>query len=124
VFTFVMCATGCDFRRALEIVAEFSEGVARDSEPRSGSRFGASEGAKPLRPPKAGGLDSPFSRDSRARILAALDAAERRLRAIEATNRAASRALATPCEPERQGNCLLTSTQRITPNGRDHGNCR
>ncbi len=36
VFEFVMRATGCDFRRALEIVFEFSEGVASGSDPRSG----------------------------------------------------------------------------------------
>jgi DNA primase len=44
VFAFVMRANACDFRCALEIVAEFSEGVARASGPRGGPRFGASEG--------------------------------------------------------------------------------
>src|SRR5258708_2906339 len=47
VFAFVMRINDCDFRRALEIVAQFSEGVARASDPRSGLRFGASEGASP-----------------------------------------------------------------------------
>jgi len=47
LFDFVMSVECCDFRRALEITAEFSERVARASESRSGSRFGASEGAKP-----------------------------------------------------------------------------
>jgi hypothetical protein len=99
-----MRATGCNFRRALEIVTEFSDGVARASEPRSGSRLGASEGAKPLSPPKAGVCHSQFSEDSRAQILLALEATDRRLRAIEATNRAASAPLATACEPESHRN--------------------
>ena len=37
IFVFVMRVTGCDFRRALEIVAEVSAGVATGSEPRSGA---------------------------------------------------------------------------------------
>ena len=106
IFVFVMRATGCGFRRALEVVAEFSDGVAR-AEPRSGSRFGASEGAKPLSPPKAGASHSQSSQDLRARTLATLEVANRRLRAIEATNRAASAALATACEPERGGEVFL-----------------
>jgi hypothetical protein len=101
LFDFVMSVECCDFRRALEIVADFSERVARGSESRSGSRFGASEGAKPLSPPKAGALHSPSSGDSRARILRALEATNRRLRAIERANREASAVLATACEPER-----------------------
>jgi hypothetical protein len=99
VFAFVMRANDCDFRRALRIVAEFNAGVARASEPRSGSRFGASEGAKSLSPPKAGAPHSQSSGDSRARILAALEATNRRLLAIHAQNRASSAALATACEP-------------------------
>jgi hypothetical protein len=116
VFEFVMRATGCDFRRALEIVAGFS-GVARASDPRSGSRFGASEGASP---PAAKRPDSNSQnhRGPRARILAALDAANRRLRVIEVTNRKARAATATACEPEWNGNCLLSSTQRISARGR------
>jgi DNA primase len=107
VFAFVMRVTGCDFRRALEIVADFSKGVACASEPRSGSRFGASEGAKPLSPPKAGACYSQSSLDSRARLLAALEATNRRLRAIEAANRDASAALVTACEPDRGSLYLL-----------------
>jgi hypothetical protein len=99
VFAFVMRANDCDFRRALRIVAEFNAGVAHDSEPRSGSRFGGSEGAKPLSLPKAGVPHSQSCQDSRARILAALDATDRRLRAIQSQNRATSAALATACEP-------------------------
>jgi hypothetical protein len=102
VFAFVMRVIDCDFHRALQIVTEFTVGVARASDPRSGSRFGGSEGGvSPLSPPKAGVLHSQFSEDSRARILAALEATGRRLRATEATNRAASAALATACEPDR-----------------------
>jgi hypothetical protein len=46
--------------------------------------------------------------------LAALDATNRRLRTIEETIRKARAARATACEPERNGNCFLTSTQRIS----------
>jgi hypothetical protein len=94
-----MLVNDCDFRRALEIVAQCSDGVARASEPRSGSRSGGSEGAKPLSLPKAGVPNSQSLPDSRARILAALDDADRRLLAIQAQNRATSAALATACEP-------------------------
>lgn len=105
-----MRAIGCDFHRALEIVAEFSEGVAHASGPRSGSRFGVSEGAKPLSPAKRDSLHSQSLEDSRARILAALDAADRRLGRIMATNRAALAALATACEPERGESFSLEET--------------
>jgi hypothetical protein len=106
-----MLATGCNFRRALEITKEFSDGVGRASEPRSGSRFGASEGAKPLSPPKAGVCHSQFSRDSHARIVAALTATNRRLCAIMDANRDASTALATACEPDRADTPLLEETK-------------
>jgi hypothetical protein len=109
LFAFVMLAKRCCFRRALEIVAELCDGVARASGPRSGPRFGASEGAKPLSPPKAGALHSQYLQESRARILAAVDSANRRLRAIEATNRASSAALATACEADRVATPLLGS---------------
>jgi DNA primase len=111
LFAFVMRATGCDFRHALQIVAEFSVGVARDSEPRSGSRFDAGVGAKPLSPAKRGAPNSQSTQDARARVLEALDATNRRLRAIEAANRAASVSLATACEPERSGSLLLEETE-------------
>lgn len=100
VFDFVMRTKGCDFRGALEFVAEVCEGVASGSDPRSGSRSAASVGAKPLCPAKRGIVYSPNSQGRRARLLAALDAANRRLNAIDATNRAARAALATACEPE------------------------
>jgi hypothetical protein len=103
LFAFVMRAYRCDFRRALDIVTAFSEGVARASESRSDSHLGASEGAKPLSPPQAGARHSRSTNEQRARILAALDATERRLLLIEVTNRAASAALATACEPLRTG---------------------
>jgi DNA primase len=101
VFAFVMRAEGCNFFQALEVVAEFLNGVARANKPRSGLWFGASEGAKPLRTPKAAAHHSQSHQQARARILEKLDATDRRLRGIEATNRAASAALATACEPER-----------------------
>jgi hypothetical protein len=102
VFTFVMRAFGCDFYRALQIVAEFSSGVALASDARSGSRLGVGEGAKPLGPPKAGNSNSQSLEGTRARVLADLDATNRRLLAIDATNRATSAALSTPCEPRRE----------------------
>ena len=111
LFAFVMRSAGCDFLRALQIVSEFSEQVARDSEPRSGSRFDAGVGAKPLSPAKRGAPHSQSIQESRAGILAALDATNRRLRAIEETNRAALAALATACEPARGGSLLLEETK-------------
>jgi len=103
VFTFVVHVFGCDFYRSLQIVAEFCDGVALARDPRSGSRLGVGEGAKPLGPPKAGISNSQSFESSRGHILAKLDATSRRLLAIDATNRAASAALATSCEP-RHGN--------------------
>lgn len=82
LFDFVMLAESCDFLEALRIVADFSLGVARESDPRSGSRSRAGVGASP-------GLAKQgisHSRESRAKILARLDAVNRRLRAIEAAN--------------------------------------
>jgi hypothetical protein len=64
-------------------------------------------------------MHSQSTQEPHARILAPLDATDRRLAriGIVATNRAASAALATACEPHWNGNCFLTSTQRISPNG-------
>jgi hypothetical protein len=100
LFEFVMLAEDCAFSEALWIVADFSSGVARESGLRSGPRFRASVGAAPG-PAKQGRQHSQSAHECRARILAALDAAERRRRAIEATNHVASTELATECEPER-----------------------
>jgi hypothetical protein len=108
VFDFVMRVVGCDFLHALRIVAEFSGRVARDCETRSGSRFDAGEGAQPLNAAKRRAPHSPFEA-SRARILAALDAADRRLARIAATNAKTSAALATACEPERGESPLLVN---------------
>lgn len=94
VFDFIMRVESCDFRQALQILAAFP-GVARDSEPRSGERFGAGVGASPPAA-KRPALNSP---DERARIVAQLDATEKRLQGIRAANAAASAALATACEP-------------------------
>jgi hypothetical protein len=103
IFSFIMQIHNCDFRRALEIVALHSEGVALASDPRSGSRFGVGEGENPLRPPKAAVSYSQSSQNSRARILAELEATDRRIRKIQAANDAASARLATACEPLRGG---------------------
>lgn len=97
LFDFIIRAEGCDFSRALRIVAGFSSGLVREREPRSGERFRAGVGASPG-PAKQGISYSP---ESRAEILARLDATNRRVRAIEAVNCAASADLATACEPER-----------------------
>jgi hypothetical protein len=100
VFAFIMEVVGCGFGTSLEIVAEFSAGLARASEPRSGSRSGTSEGASPQaaeRPPSY----SQFKQQTRTQVLAQVETTNRQLAAIETTNRAASLALATPCEPDR-----------------------
>jgi DNA primase len=99
IFAFVMRAEGCDFFDALRIVAGFS-GVASESGPRSGPRFRASVGAAPSAA-KRQSIYSQSTQESRAGILAALEATDRRVRAIEAVNRAAALELATACEPER-----------------------
>jgi DNA primase len=107
VFSFVMRILSCDFRRALEIVALHSERVALASDPRSGSRFGVGEGTQSLRLPKAAVYHSQCSKNSRARILAELDATKRRLQAILAANDTASATLATACEPIRGGSPFI-----------------
>lgn len=89
----------CDFRRAVEIVALHSERVALASDPRSGSRFGVGEGTQSLRLPKAAVYHSQSPQNLRAQILAELNATDRRLRKIHATNDAASAALSTACDP-------------------------
>jgi len=119
LFAFVMLARRCNFRRALQIVAEFSDGVARASGPRSGPRFGASEGAEPLSPPKAGTSNSQSLSNSRERILAALEASDRRAQASQESNRLASIALATACEPDRLGTSLLVKNRITAPDGHE-----
>jgi CHC2 zinc finger len=98
VFDFIMLAEGCDFRRALEIVT--SLGVAAVSEGRRPERFDGGVGASPRAAQRPASY-SQFTEEPRARILAGLEATDRRLRAIEATNRAAALSLATACEPDR-----------------------
>jgi len=100
LFAFVMRAEACEFRRALEIVAQRVQGGARESEPRSGERFRAGRG---LPPPaaKRPGTNSQSAQALRAKLLANLEATTRRLALVNSVNRAASRALATPCEPDR-----------------------
>lgn len=100
IFAFVMRAENCCFRSALEIVAGYSEGVARGSELRSSSRFDSGVGATPLRPPKAGVSYSQASDKARTEILAALDATNHRLRAIGTANGETRDELSTACEPE------------------------
>jgi CHC2 zinc finger len=115
LLTFAMRAASCDFYQALRIVREFSEGVARASKPRSGLRFGASEGGdSPLSPPKAGVCDSQFSAESRALLLAAIERTDRRLEAIRKANVQAAEVLATACEPWTEAEPLLLVKNRIT----------
>jgi hypothetical protein len=99
MFAFVMHVEGCDFLDALRIVATLS-GVASESGPRSGPRFRASVGASPG-PAKQGTQHSQSTQKSRAQILVALSATDRRLARIAATNAEESRALWTPCQPDR-----------------------
>jgi DNA primase len=101
VFAFVMRATGCVFRRALEIVAELSEGVESESEPRSGERFRANAGDEVPSAREAGAHHSQSIKERRAPALAALAETEKNLACIAATNAKASAALATACEPDR-----------------------
>jgi hypothetical protein len=102
LFEFVMRAIGCDFSRALRIVAEFSKGVASESKPRSGARLRAKQGGEAPSACEAGNIHSQSTQIARARILAALDATNRRLKVIAATNAEESAVpLATACEPER-----------------------
>jgi CHC2 zinc finger len=113
IFAFAMTIRGCGFRSALGLVNDFLLGVAFASDPRSGSRFGESEGGgSPLSPPKAGVLHSQSSpEDARAIIIARLDATNRRLEAIRKANREAAEILATACEPstDSEGSLLLES---------------
>jgi hypothetical protein len=101
IYSFIMLAEGVDFLDALRIVSGVSDGVASGSSPvrSTRERFAAGEGAKPL------GLRSKPSViarpvESRAQVLASLDATNQRLAQIAATNRAALAALATACEPD------------------------
>jgi len=111
IFAFVMQTVHCDFYQALRVVSEFLNGVASDSKPRSGLWFGASEGVEPLKPPKAAAYHSQCSQQSRAQILAALDATNRRLLTIQATNSADSEDIATACEPSRSDGAFYLKIQ-------------
>jgi CHC2 zinc finger len=104
VFAFIMRAEKCEFSRALEIVVQFSLRVARESAPRSGKRFRAGEGAKPLSA-RSALIDRPKDETERNRIIARLDATEARLRLIRATNDADALGFSTACE-EAQGERL------------------
>jgi hypothetical protein len=110
LFAFVMRAEDCEFRRALEIVAQLAPEGARESEPQSGERFRAGRG---LPPPaaKRPGTNSQSSEVLQARLLDKLEATTRRLALVNGTNRAASRALATPCEPDRYAPLLENTGQ-------------
>lgn len=97
VFAFIMRIEGCDLPSALRIAIEITAG-STGSEGRRPSRFAGCEGGTAPCLPKAG---SQNSQKNRARVLARLQEAERRLAMIRATNAAASAALATACELDR-----------------------
>lgn len=110
LFAFVMRAEGCNFPRAVQIVAEFSSGVAHSGSPRSGERFGVRVEGEALSACAAGEQHSP---DSRASILARLDETERVLAAIQRTNDADYLRLARACEPGERSEPLFIRN-RIT----------
>jgi len=100
VFDFVRRICNCSFCDALDAVARFSAGVARESEPRSGERFRAGLGASPQAAKRPASY-SQSSQERHAEIIAALDATNRRLQLIQDSNLKDSAALATACEPSR-----------------------
>lgn len=115
LFDFVMQVENLPFSAALDWVSDFpfrqqsEQGVALASDQQSWSRYGVSEGGdSPLCSPKASKKHSQSSQPSREQILAMLEATNRRVRAIEATNFADSAALATACEPRGEGHGLFT----------------
>jgi CHC2 zinc finger len=119
LFDFVMLAEDCTFSDALRVVVD-SSGIARESGPRSGPRVRASVGAAPD-PAKQGTPHSQSLTSSLARILEPLEGTNRRLRKIEATNRAASAALATPCEPRADGSAFTCQKPDNSPEEKQHG---
>ncbi|MGC1107573.1 MAG: hypothetical protein WA876_13640, partial [Candidatus Acidiferrales bacterium] len=80
---------------------------------RSGERIRAREGAKPLSGPEARVIHSQ-KRESRAELLARLDAIEKRNAAIRTANDSASAEFGTACEPLRGEAALLLVNKRIT----------
>jgi CHC2-type zinc finger protein len=111
IFAFAMRAAHCNFYQALQIVSDFVDGVASANKPRSGLWFGASEGAKPLKPPQAAAYHSQCSEESRAQILAALDSTNRRLLRIQNSNSADPEDIATACEPSRSDGAFYLKIQ-------------
>jgi hypothetical protein len=112
------CMRGGDCFSLVQAVENlsFPDAVARVAGWLSGSsERAAGFAARSLRPPVlrpegflalTGKCEPRSLQERRARIVASLDATNRRLRAIEATNRAASAALATPCKPRGEGGPL------------------
>jgi DNA primase len=113
IFAFVMRATGCDFRRALETVAGWCAGVVSESEPRSGERFRANKGDEVPSAREAGVLHSQLINEGRVRALDVLAETEKTLARIAVTNARASAALATACEPDRLVGPLLEKTGQL-----------
>lgn len=110
LFDFVMLAEHCDFPSALRIVSDFVFGVARESERRSRERFRAREGAKPLSGPEAR-VSHRQKRETRAELLARLDATDARNGAIRAADDEAFAEFERLCEPS---DSFLLVNKRIT----------
>jgi hypothetical protein len=102
VIDFIVAIEDCDFSKALGILEGFSPGVARESEPRSGSRFRTGVGASPPAA-KQPGIHSP----NQERELA-----QWRVAAWEKTMRAHIREAALPCEPFDEHTPLLLETRK------------
>jgi len=102
VFDFVMQVENLPFSAAVQWLRDlrYREEVSGGRRVRPAGFAGrASQGAKPPNQPKADHHNSPTGARARARIIEALDAADRRLAAWEEVTRAELRRLATPCEP-------------------------
>lgn len=114
IFDFVMRAEGCDFPSALRVVSAF-EG-SRHGQRGEAARFGRAVETVGF---SARAARCPHSPDSRASIIARLDATEARNLAIAEANAASE--LVTACEPLRgEGgffSCIYTSSNNFLTAG-------
>ena len=120
IFDFVMRVEGCSFPDAVRIVS----GVAPDSEPRSGSRFGGRVGGEA--PLARAACAPPSPQSERDAAIARLDATEARLRAIRAANDAAAMEFATACEPRgaKPDSAIYTSSNNFQEAGKEDSGSR
>lgn len=111
LFDFVIQVEGCDFPRALRIIA----GIVSGGERRSRERLAANErGEAPSA--RAAGVTASRKESEHARLVARLDATEKRNAGIARTNADALASLATACEPGGEAAPLLVN-KRITGRG-------